>query len=914
MEKDMPPTPDNISPKPSGDAGANLGNDQSQSQGSQSQSQQPAQQQSGQQNNPQLNQFQQQQQQLASPAVSQDSFLGGYQPAAKSYNEQIDARGQIRSQWKSLDQDFALIGREGMDRRRSQIRRMVYQNGIAFSAYGDPRVREKHLQLDPIPHLIPSKQWETLSRGLQQRATLLNKLLADLYGPRSLITSGVLPQEVLFRHPHFQLPYCCLLAENKTNYLHLYGAELICSPSGDWWVMADRTDSPGGCGFALENRLAISRAFPNEFRKSNVQRMAPFFMALRNRLKNLSPRNIENPHIAILSAGTGSKSYFEDSFLARYLGYTLVEANDLVVRSGKVMLKTLAGLTQVDVIMRRQQGDQLDPLEMGGSAPGIAGILQVIREGNVAVASVPGSGLVESPIFMAFMPAISQALMQTDLELPGVATWWAGQTASRELILDRIEELVLLPAFRQRTVLGVDVIPAKLAHPEEMTREEKIQLVRENPSDWVAQELVSRSSAAVWDDGELKTGYLSLRTFLVAQEEGWNVMPGGLMRVSDTADEPILNPFEGGGAKDAWVQADDPVELVTLLSDQTPIGSELSMSRGGGYLSSRIANNLCWLGRYLERTDAAARLLREVLSGLIGEASPAETNELQTLVRALAADGRIDAGLAIREISQQMPALDRCLSDFTLDRTDPNSLRSLVDLIVSQAAGVRERLSADAWRTVQNISSNFESSGPDGREPVDLLDITNELILNLASFSGLASESMTRTHAFRFLNIGRRLERGLQIVGLLQHTFLKRKEMSIELLESVLGISDSVMTYRYRYYANVRCSAVLDLLLADETNPRSLAFQLVELNASLEALPGNSGSNYSEDRRLAMDALHTIRMLDIDPISESYVNGDAAPLRKLLMKMERRLPDISTAISNRFLVHSGPIQQLVSER
>ena len=718
---------------------------------------------------------------------------------------------------------------------------------------------------------------------------------------------------MLFRHPHYQLPYASLIADDEANYLHFYGAELICSPSGDWWVMADRTDSPGGCGFALENRLAISQAFPNEFRKSNVQRLAPFFIALRNRLKSLSHRKIENPHIAILSAGTGSKSYFEDSFLARYLGYTLVEANDLVVRSGKVMLKTLAGLTQIDVIMRRQQGNQLDPLEMGGSAPGVAGILQSIRERKVAVVSMPGSGLVESPIFMAFMPVISQALMQTDLELPGVATWWAGEAVAQELILDRIDELVLLPAFRQRTVPGVDILPAKLTDPHEMTREQRIELIRENPTDWVAQELVPRSSAAVWKDGELRSGYLSLRTFSVAQENSWHVMPGGLLRVSATANEPIVSPFEGGGAKDAWVLADNPVELVTLLSDQS-LGGDLSMSRGGGYLSSRIANNLCWLGRYLERTDAAARLLRAVLSGLIGESSPTESNELQTLVRALAADGRIDAGLAIREISQQMPALDHCLSDFTLDRTNPNSLRSLVDLIVAQATGVRERLSVDAWRTVQNISSNFESSSPEAREPVDLLDITNELILNLASFSGLASESMTRTHAFRFLNIGRRLERGLQIVGLLEHTFLKRKEMSIELLESVLEISDSVMTYRSRYYANVRPSAVLDLILADETNPRSLAFQLVELNASLAELPGNSGSNYSRDRRLAMDALHTIRMLEIDQIGDSYIGGDAAPLQKVLTKMERCLPDVSTAISNRFLVHSGPIQQLIDER
>ena len=878
-----------------------------------------------------LDQQQQQQQQVSSDGSSTQSqsqfsfapkslpedFFANYQPQAQAYDENFDAAGNLRTHWFGLGQELNTIGAAGVERRDKQIQRMVHQNGIAYSAYGDPAVREKHLQLDPLPHLIPEAEWLTIEAALKQRAELFNLMLADLYGPRTLLTSGVLPPDILFGHPHYQLPYH-QLPTSGGKHLHFYAAELIRSPTGAWWVVADRTDSPAGAGFALENRILLSRAFPNEFRKHNVVRLAQYFIALREHLASCAKTNTDNPHIVVLSEGGASRNYFEDSFLARYLGFPLVETNDLVVRSGQVMLKTLAGLAPIDVIMRRQQGNSIDPLELGGDAPGVAGILQVIRDEHVAVVNSPGSGLVESPIFMAFLPRVCQALLGTDLLMPGVATWWGGEPVSLKLMVDRIDEINLKLAFRERSLPGrapqnrSQVLKKlKSIEPESLTREERIELLRRHPECWVGQEKVARSTAPVWDDGNFKTGFVSMRTFLTASGNGWHSLPGGLSRVSKTQHQSISDPFEGLGVKDAWVLAENPVEKVSLLKKS---GELLKPTRNNGLLPSRVADNLCWLGRYLERTDFSVRLLRAVLKRMTGEINPEETVELPVLFRTLALNGLIDSGYAIKDFANKLPPLEQCLPALALDHKEPNSLRSMVDQIFGVATQVRDRLSNDAWQIVQEMLSCVKSSKPEHCDLVDLLHMTDTLVANLAAFSGLVSEAMTRTHGFRFLSIGRRLEHASQIASFIKHCFAEQAALPDQLLEAALDISDCGMTYRARYYANLQLPPVLDLLLVDELNPRSLAYQLVKLQGQVENLPGNDDANgVSEDRRLVSQLLSLIRDLDLTEVTKTNVKGERTELLELLQRVETQLPAISVSLSNRFLVHSGPLSQLIHD-
>ena len=833
-----------------------------------------------------------------------------YHAPDNGWDECVDASGAVRPQWHGLYSTLDDLGVTGLSRRSKQIRRQLRRNGIAYSSYGDPKSRAHHLNLDPLPFVIPAAQWETIERGVSERATLMNLLLKDLYGPRTLIRTGVLPAELLFTHPRYRLMFHELLSKQpQAQPLHFYSAELGRASNGAWWVLGDRSDTFGGCGFALENRISTSRAFSPTFRQSNVYRLACYFIAMREHLVSLASHRSEHPRIAILTGGAGHATYFEDAYLAKYLDFQLVESADLSVRDNHLMMKTIGGLDQVDIVVRRYDGEFIDPLEMGGNVPGIAGILQVIRDGNVNVVNMPGSAIAESPVFMAFMPQIAKALLGKELQLPGVATWWGGHPESLNRIIDRLDDLVLFPTF-----WNPNQDPAPLSgtvHDLMLPREQRIAMLKENPSKWVAQEKFQLSSTAVWRDDTLQSGYLSMRSFACAKGDSWNVMPGGLVRIT-AQDHPVsLRLFRDGHSKDAWVMSDEPVEIASLLTPP----AELKLVRHNPYVPSRLADNFCWLGRNLERIEAAARLMRGVLVRLTGESDPSEMRELPTLVTALAVEGRIDESFSIDVFRKNMKDFDALLIRSYFDRDQPGSTRSLIDNAYFQATKVRERLAPDEWRVFQSLGELLDSTSPANCDLNELFEINEGLIMVLAAFGGLANDSMTRSDSLRFLNIGRRLESALQIVSLLHSCFSNPRRIYNEVLEAVLEVQDSIMTYRSRYYANFQIAAVIDLLLLDESNPRSLAFQLATLDSNIASLPGNEdGSMLSAERRLSMDILHLVRMANARQLSELRPADGGLKLMTLLDEVRRQLPKIATLISNRYLVHAGPVQQLVADR
>ena len=868
-------------------------------------------------------QSQQSQSQTSAPGMEYVStltrFFDAYDAPSNSYDEIIDANGELRPQWQKIEETLGQIDAETFKRRINQIRRFVHQNGIVFSSYGDPNDRKNHLQLDPIPQLIDAPTWATISEGLQQRATVYNLLLKDIFGPKKLLSGGVIPPRAIFEHPYFE-PAFEDVKPAGGQYLHFYSAELVRSQMGDWWVMADRSDAPGGCGFALENRLAISRTFPNEFRDANAHRLASYFNEMKRMLESLGTTNRSAPHVVMLTAGTGSASYFEDAYLSQYLNITLVESPDLTVRKNRVMLKTLGGLIPIDVIYRRQHCVGLDPLEQGTVGPGIAGILQVARKGNVAISNPPGSGIVESPIFMSFMPRICKALLGTELKLPGVGSWWGGEESSLNLIRDRIDDLEMVAAYRTRTKYGSQIKPVN--NVDHLSREEKLALLRKSPHLWCAHERISRSSSSVWTDGKLTPGYLSLRTFSVTNkasvtgeevsEDAYTVMSGGLLRLTDTPVAPVRRPFQGGGAKDCWVLSDKPVENISLL-ESSRLGTDTH--RDDYYLSSRTADNFCWLGRYLERCDATARLVRAVLKRLTGETRPAEVRELPSLIRTLAAEGGVDAGYAVPELRRQMPELEKTITDCFIDRNEPNSLRSLVDQFYIVGTEVRERLSSDAWRIVQHVREGFLVERFTNSDLAEHMEITNELLVDLAALSGFISESMTRTHGFRFLNIGRRIERALQIIRLIKSCFLYKSMVNDDVLVSTLEVADSLMTYRSRYQANLDLEDVLTLMLTEEDNPRSLAFQLISLDQSVQSLPLMTTTKSLEThQRLSMEAIHVARMLEVPKLFKLDAMGRHIGVQTLCTQIEKILPQLSVSISNQYFIHSGPIHQMNQAR
>ena len=778
---------------------------------------------------------------------------------------------------------------------------MLYENGVAYS-HDAGQGADRPWELDPLPVLVAPDDWAELSAGLIQRAKLNNAILADLYGRQRLLHEKQLPPELVLSHPGFLRRFHGVPVPKNT-YLHVGASDVGRSPDGQWWVLSDSTQSPTGAGYALENRLVVSQMLPQIFRDAQVQRLAPYFVALRDTLHQLAPQHRDNPRIVLLTAGPRGETYFEDAYLARYLGYTLIEGEDLTVRDGGVFMKTLAGLLPVDVIFRRLADEDCDPLELRGESPfGVPGLAHAVRQGQVAVANALGSGLIESPGFLAFLAPVCEFLLGEELQIPSIATWWCGQEEELQYVLEHLEELIIRPAMP-----GAGISPVSGAS---LTKEQRAELsarIKARPGRFVAQEHFPHASAPVWTERSLVSRHLSLRTFLAASGDTWTVMHGGLAQMSSHPDPVAAPTRRAEGTKDLWVLSDGPVATVTLLRQG---GQTASIRRSGSELPSRVADNLFWLGRHVERAEGGARLLRAILTRLTSELDTPSLREMPALIRCLADQGQIEPGFVVEGIRQQMPEIEQALPAAIFDEGQPGSLRSTLNALERTGSIVRDRLSVDIWRILRQIDLDFAQPDSDVRvELTDALAMLNELLIDLAAFSGLAQESMTRTQGWRFLDMGRRLERSLHTISLLRSALVPVSTPDSPVLEALLEVADSSMTYRSRYLANLQVAPVIDLLITDETNPRSIAYQLDVLADHVEQLPREATPFRSPEQKIMMSAMTTLRLAEVDTLAQT--DGGIRPhLERLLARFSTQLPELSNVLSRTYLIHAGLTRQL----
>ncbi|MGO8836483.1 MAG: circularly permuted type 2 ATP-grasp protein, partial [Limisphaerales bacterium] len=484
--------------------------------------------------------------QNAAPAAA--GLLAGYQQNAAAFDELLAESGPVRPHYAKLMGALAELSPAELQHRWDTSQRFVHEQGITYNVYGDPRGMERPWQLDPIPFVIAPDEWRSLEAGLIQRATLLNRILADCYGSQELIRSRWLSPALVFAQPDFLRP-CHNLRLPEDIFLHFYAADLARSPDGRWWVVSDRTQIPTGAGYALANRLVTSRILPESFRDNHVHRLAGFFREAQNTLTRLAPRKPDNARVVMLTPGPHNETYFEQAYLARYLGYLLVEGQDLIVRDNRVFLKTLSGLDRVDVILRRVDDDFCDPLELrNDSMLGVPGLVEALRAGNVVVANALGCGLMQSPAFMAFLPGLCRHLLGEELKLPSSATWWCGQDSARRYVVENLDRLMVKPAFRTHLRLADAGKQSSAAEREALRRR-----IEFDPDLFVAQERVEHSTAPVWQKDSLAPQPVSLRVFLVADGRGgYCVMPGGLARVAPDAGGKFISMQAGGSSKDTW--------------------------------------------------------------------------------------------------------------------------------------------------------------------------------------------------------------------------------------------------------------------------------------------------------------------------------------------------------------------------
>ncbi len=787
---------------------------------------------------------------------------------------------------------------EDRERRWEKARHLIHENGVSYNVYGDPRGMERPWSLSPVPVLIAAEEWSALAAGVAQRARLLDLLLADLYGEQRALAEGWLPPELVFAHPSFlRAVYRARVPDGR--WLPLYGVDVVRGPDGRFRALADRTQVPSGAGYALENRIVVARALPELFRACNVERLALFFRTLQETLAGTARHNRDKARVVVLTPGPYSATFFEQAYLAQYLGYTLASGGDLAVRDERVYLKTLSGLQLVDVILRRVNDDYCDPLELRpDSVLGVPGLVQAVRQGNVALANPLGTGVLHTTAILPYLPQIARHLLGEELALPSAETFWCGDPAAMAVVRDRFDRLVFKPTFPEGFTLPVFV--AGLAQGE---RDRFRACVEAAPRHWVAQEQIAVSTTPSLDEDTLAPRALVLRAYAVAvAKDGYMVMPGALSRVARDRDNPDVSMQVGAGSKDTWVMGAGPVSAFSLLP---PPSFPVAISRGGGDLPSRAADNLFWLGRYAERAESIARLARVVAARL--HDGPAEQmlavdSEAMILFRALAAQTEAPlphpADLATAESQLLLAVLD-------VERN--GSLAAVAQRTLRVARMVRDRLSADTWRVIATLDHvlgvrAIEETRSRLGAITGLLDRT---VQTLAAFSGLAMESMTRGQAWRFLDIGRRLERLASMALLLRNTLARRTEREAPTLEAILAVADSGITYRRRYLASLQTAPVLDLLLMDESNPRSAVFQLRALVEHVHALPPQLDAGIrSPQVRFAMAALAEVQAADVELLAATDMDGVRGDLERFVARVEAQIPAISDSLSSTYLNHA----------
>ncbi|MFO7180948.1 MAG: circularly permuted type 2 ATP-grasp protein [Pseudomonadota bacterium] len=815
-----------------------------------------------------------------------------YETPLAEIDEALATSGEVRPPFAAFFAALRNVSPEELSRRFDRARRIIRENGVTYNVYGDPRGMDRPWQLDPLPLVVDGAEWAALERGLVQRARLLDAVLADLYGPRRTLASGLLPAELVLSHPGYLRPLCGFRPAEGV-HLHSYGVDIARGTDRRFYVVDDRTQAPSGAGYALENRIVIARMLAQPFRDCRVERLAPFFQALRDGLAGLSPRR-DNPRVVLLTPGPYNETYCEHAYLARYLGYTLVEGGDLTVRDRVVYLKTLGGLERIDVILRRLDDGYCDPLCLRpDSLLGVPGLVHAVRAGSVVVANALGSGVLETPALPAFLPRLCRELLGEELKLPSIRTFYCGEPESLAYVIEHLSDLVIHSAW-PGPASGEAVFGGELGQSE---RAELVAKIRHRPGAWVARERPALSTVPVYDGHSLKPRHFGLRAFLARRGDEYVVMPGGLTRFASSRDSLVVSMQRGGGSKDTWVLSSGEPSSVTLLH---PPGLPIAIVRSGADLPSRVADNLFWIGRHVERADGTCRLIRSLLLRAAeeeGERSP----EIGALVRALGADFEQASGIPSRPGAPLDVGLASVL--FSDERHSP---KHEIALGYRAASRVRDRISMDTWRVLSHLHLEVERAARrKAFDTSDALELSFSLLLGFSAFSGLVMENMTHGPGWRFADMGRRIERAAFMVRLIRSTLLE--VASSGSLDAVLDVADSTITYRSRYFGTLAPEPVLDLLITDETNPRSIAYQLVALKEHVGQLPrARSTPLLSAESKTIVEALSVVRLADLERIARADAHGHRGELAALLGHLERALPTFAEQITLSYLAHVQP--------
>lgn len=836
---------------------------------------------------------------------------------APSYDEFAGPAG-VRDGWRGLAHGLDSFGPVDLERARAEVVRLLEDDGVSYisgpastTTFVDatigppgrpvgpdaaPLAEPEPWQLDPLPLVLAEREWSAVEAGVVQRAELLDAIVADLYGAQRLLAGGHLPAPAVLDHEEYLR---ALVGEHSVApSLFMVAVDLGRDASGQWTVMSDRTQAPSGAGYAMQNRRVISRVMPELYHAAHLHRLTPFFQAMRSALIDSAPAQVESPRVVVLSPGSMSETAFDQAFLASLLGFPLVEGGDLTVRDGRVWMRVLGKLEEVDVILRRVDSIWTDPLELRpGSRLGVAGLVECVRRGTVSVVNAIGSGIVENPALMPYLPQLCERLLGQSLRLPSVQTWWCGDADGMRYVTEHLDELVVRPISRGhgRSVRGV-----ALSRSE---REKVIAMIAAAPHRYVGQQVLQLSSAPTAIGRRLLPRNVVLRSFAVRDGSSYAAMLGGLARVSDDTDESrgLLVTAAGGGiAKDVWVVSEHPVMAkghttairMSREADQLAAAPDASTAA----MVPRVLSDLFWFGRYAERAEDLLRLILATrATALETDLDPGSRRALEVLLRAITTTSTAYPGF-LTEGCPMMPEFRALLLDRSRLGTAGQSLAALS----LAAQGVRDQLSEDVWMVLADMeraSAALAASTDD--QGLLLVDAGERILSGLLALAGIVSENMVRDAGWYLLDTGRGLERALQVLALLQATVCEERPWDTERLvvEAVLTATESIVTFRRRYGGRDRVEAVVELLVTDARNPRSVAYQLERILADLRAIPNTSAT--VRPTRLAEALVHQVRTADLAAMSRLAAPG-GAQLGEFLAGLTAQLRDLADAIRDQY--------------
>ena len=847
---------------------------------------------------------------------------GHFDELRGSASQVLKPDGQLTYVWSRFFENLGPGGLRDLTRRMHSLQRQVRDNGITYNVYADANGPQRPWSVDVFPLILAPQEWPRIEAGVRQRAQLLNGIMADVYGPQSLLRKGLLPSALVHGHPGYLRAMHGAVPVGGT-YLHIAAFDLARDAQGRWWVVSQRTQSPSGLGYLLENRLLVSRLFPQAFSQMHVQRLAATYHALLNNLRRMCAMNAatgqagQDARIVLLTPGPYNETYFEHAYLARYLGLPLVEGNDLTVRDQRLFLKTLRGLQPVHGILKRLDDEFLDPLELrSDSHLGVPGLLQAIRAGHVLVANAPGSAFLESAALLGFLPALSQHLLGQALMLPSLPTWWCGEDAAMQDVLPRLAHSVIRPTWPQQgmngAVLGRTLSPSELrgwsqriACQGDAFTVQAHQPLSQMPT-WhgVRRQQPSPSrSASGGGSSSIVPRAVMLRVFAICDgPQSWRVLPGGLARIAGDGRE-MTSMQRGGSSADVWVLTQGAVDTTTLLAPQQAAPAVTQRSH---QVSSRAAENLFWLGRYTERTENTIRLARLALQSLNGEGQ--SSSSLRDWIHAVAQEqGMIAADTSAAVSARTSQTLEQALIDGLVDAEHTTSVGYNLCGLRNAASTVRERLSQEHWSFVVRAQTEcFQALGAgesSGRKSTqEVLRTLERLNGHTAAITGAQTDRMTRDDGWRLLSTGRQLER----LGFLADAMARGFETGAVFdeggFEAIVALFDSTITFHAHYQMRRDVAALLDLLVLDRDNPRSLAWVTQTLRGRIARIEEAAGASAEP---LLQGTVPDIGQLTLSMLCEQDAKGGYAVLQKYLQQCVDGAWQLSDRLATRYFTHSA---------